>query len=229
MRGGGFGGEGGRGGEEGGVLACVHGHRGVATHLVSPGYLALPLANITPRSSCQVVLEKKMEWCAWDAESLEREVQFLRSITVRSSGSGMRSWRVSAALPTFPPFVKVGSARRVGRPRGPDSVNGRPVVRGGVPTPAFFLRGSSASRVARNRPPPARRSLRRWVGHTVRSARPAAARGDAPSLVAAPAVAQYPGGGRHKPLLAARARPAPREGGGRRRGAPLQRPNPTHC
>ena len=49
------------------------------------------------------------------------------------------------------------------------------------------------------------------------------------SLVAAPAVAQYPGGGRHKLLLAAHERPAPREGSGRRRGAPLQRPNPTHC
>ena len=87
----------------------------------------------------------------------------------------------------------------------------RAVVRGASPHLPFFLRGSSASRVARNRPPPARRSLRRWVGHTVWSARPAAARGDAPSLVVAPAVAQYPGGGRHKPLLAARARPAPHE------------------
>ena len=48
------------------------------------------------------------------------------------------------------------------------------------------------------------------------------------SLVAAPAVAQYPGGGPHKPLLAARARPVPREGGGRRLIAP-QRPLPTHC
>ena len=37
------------------------------------------------------------------------------------------------------------------------------------------------------------------------------------------------GGCRHKPLLAAHERPAPREGSGRRRGALFGAPNPTHC
>jgi hypothetical protein len=82
------------------------------------------------------------------------------------------------------------------------SVGGRGlcVCGGGERRSPPFARDSSASKgpgTARLR----RRRLRRWVRHTVWSARPPRPReGTRRSLVAAPAVAQYPGGGRHANL-----------------------------
>ena len=74
----------------------------------------------------------------------------------------------SAGYPTFPPRVNVGFTRRCGRTRGARCA--RWACGGaGRPSPAF-VRGS-ARRGARNGPP-ARRSLRRWVRHTVWSACP---------------------------------------------------------
>ena len=207
-----------------------------------------------------------------------------------AEGGGGGGVRASAALfPTFPPFVKVGSARRGEAPaRAPDALGGRAggassfspcsgrgtqklppkevraraaplhlfqILEGGIreaergaragPVRSVGGRGVCVGGGGRRSPPFARDSARprapeRLVcegvgcgaGCGTRCGAPAPrgrARGAPPPLVAAPEVAQYPGGGRHKPLLAPSRVPG---AAGRRRSTSQRRapaPNRTHC